>query len=104
MSRTTNYIGLSEEAKKFLSDNKAEVIFRFDGCTGMFFEPVTFRMYSVNIEADDTDYIPNHTRTYVEVMQTAPWSGGPCIFTCLVDTASGERKFEWSEKEIYNCI
>ena len=33
-----------------------------------------------------------------EVVQIAPWSGGPMGFLCL--EINGKRKFKWTEKEI----
>jgi hypothetical protein len=90
MSRTTHYIGLSERATEFLALIRAEIIFEFVGCSGMFDEPIYFKMYNS----------PN-PEVYIEVLQECPWSGGPCIFTCLVNSATGKRVFEWSEEEIY---
>lgn len=77
MSRTTQYIGLMEDAKVFVGKmfEKRRVM-----TEGMFGEDVYGGVW------DDR---------YQEEVQCAPWSSGPMLFTFLLDTVTNEKLFEW---------
>ncbi len=77
MARSTQYIGLTEDAKVLIGDmiEKRRVM-----TEGMFGEDVYGGIWG---------------ERYQEEVQCAPWSGGPMIFTYLYDTVTEEKLFEW---------
>lgn len=70
MSRSTQFIGLTDDARAFVGG--LEAIGRYVGAHGMFGEDIELGQWR---DADGN--------RYREVVQADPWSSGPCIFTCL---------------------
>lgn len=90
MSRSTQFIGLSDSADEFVSG--LEVFGVGDDTTGMFDEKIPLGQWR-----DKNGFI------YREVVQTEIWSSGPMIFTCLIkETRPTEFIFKWSEETIQN--
>lgn len=82
MSRSTQYIGLTAEAEK-ITDQWDRVKNSENWTGGMFGEKVSLDEW----RRQDGKYVR-------EVVQSAPWSSGPMIFTCLAvfeTKAKGER-------------
>ena len=77
MSRFTQYIGLTGDAQVFAKEMKEERVIL---TTGMFGEDVWGGVWNGR---------------YKEVVQCAPWSSGPMIFTVLQDTVTGEELYPW---------
>lgn len=100
MSRTTQFIGLSQEATQFLKVHNAKILCGYTMTHGMFEEEIYGNIYETEHKYDyyGSEMIDKHT--CVEVVQAEPWSSGPCIFTCLMDLGSLKRIGEWSDKEI----
>lgn len=77
MSRSTQYIGLTNLAKEVVQDAyKVEPI---DNNIGMFDEGIPLRRFFRHPDCPDV----NEYYLYEEVVQDAPWSSGPMYFTCL---------------------
>jgi len=72
--RCTQFIGLRQSAHDFLKENFTQVE-SSRSTTGMFDEVVPLREWVPNAHGDIVKVR--------EVEQTAPWSSGPMIFTCL---------------------
>jgi len=70
MSRSTQFIGLTDDARAFVGG--LEAIGRYVGAHGMFGEDIELGQWR---DADGN--------RYREVVQADPWSSGPCIFTCV---------------------
>lgn len=108
--RCTQIFGLTEEATNHLEANCAlEISKRCPHCD----EPIGWkwiqREYKDAKEEgmfDDGpmlfEYTMKDNSKLREVIQTSPWSSGPCIFLCLEDE-KGNRLFEWDQKEIDNA-
>jgi hypothetical protein len=93
MSRSTQFIGLSDRAKAFIADNQLQVVSSDDEETidGMFGEPVhTIQYY----------YVGGHL-AYKEYIQAEPWFSGPMIFLALWDIDNDCPVVEtlWSDEE-----
>jgi len=95
MSRSTQYIGLTQKAKNWLDDH-CEPMESDNSTFGMFGEKVPLGQWKCNNfpgwENWERDIIVR------EIVQETPWSGGPMIFTCLeADYQNGGRSemFEW---------
>jgi len=87
MSRSTQYIGLTAAANKWVKS--AFKVEDFELTTGMFGEPIPGRIYHI-AAAGDRDLALVAT----EEVQIEPWSSGPMIFTHLRITVvndSGQR-------------
>ena len=100
MPRTTQYIGLNQRAIEYLKNNSAEELIEYIGDTGMFGEPLFYKVYDIRINCDFLKDKPNIFVTHKEVTQTVPWGGGPMYFTCLKNMLNGETVGEWTESEI----
>lgn len=76
MSRTTQYIGLTNDARNYVKN--AISIEQYEMTTGMFNEPVMGNIYYLPpLLGLDKELIAK------EVVQFTPWSSGPMIFTHL---------------------
>lgn len=83
--RETQFIGLNKLADIFVQDAVAKK--EYKGHTlGMFGEELPLGQWVKN------------GHTYTEVLQCAPWSSGPMIFTCLKDE-QGIELFAWTFDE-----
>ena len=104
--QTTQYIGLSPRASKFLRDNAAEVVCTYPGAVGVFDEPIDLTMYKItflnnNIDKDYISLYENIDKVYVEIVQYIKLlKDGPMIFTCIIETSIGQRLYEWTHDEI----
>ena len=76
MSRTTQYIGLTKDAHEYVK--QATRVEEYEMTLGMFDEPVMGKIYHMPAPEG-----PNKELIAKEVVQTAPWSSGPMIFTHL---------------------
>ena len=76
--RTTQYIGLNQDALDFVEKNKIEEPEAILLCQGMFDEDVPGRQWRLKPPKG-----PNAAFIAKEVMQITPWSSGPMIFTSL---------------------
>jgi hypothetical protein len=98
MARSTQYIGLSKEAHRFLNEHVHKTIGTWRMSTGIAGEDVTGNIY----EVDEGECMgERNIRTYVEVEQCSPWSSGPMIHTCLMSLPYGKLCYMWNEKEIH---
>jgi len=92
MSRETQFIGLTQAAKNFVAQC---IPIPHDSFTlGMFEEEVPLRKW----EMHGLLLYPDRDMCIREVVQEAPWSSGPMIFTCLeLDWGNGMKTmaFEW---------
>lgn len=91
--RTTQYIGLTKDAQRFVKYMAPK---RIVITQGMFDEDVL-----------GCEYVPQmasaHEGTiFREIVQAEPWSSGPMIFTCLLNTQTGEKMFEWINENCSN--
>ena len=96
MSRSTQFIGLTQEAEDFVkglkslpSDNKT---------FGMFGEDIPLRRWELHPKLKGMNTSEEYIQCIREIQQEAPWSSGPMIFTCLeVDLSNGfiYKIFEW---------
>jgi len=111
MSRSTQVIGLKDEAVAFLKDNCEMILSlcpvckrtgypiqdreRYSQFPGMFGE--IYPLYKYRLKKQSFLY---------EYVQVDPWSSGPCIFLALSTKPDGKdkQKFEWSEEEIHECL
>ena len=106
--RHTQFFGLSERAREYLSNNAqirttkicphckipietGLIKEKYDSTWGMFEEEIPLYRYTLK-----------NGKTVCEVVQATPWSSGPCIFLCLKDE-SGKQFCKWPQKEIDNC-
>ena len=98
MSRSTQYIGLTQKAKDYVKTHaikKEKIIV----CQGMFDEPVYGNRYHFPPPAG-----PNKGLYYTEIPQETPWSSGPMIFTYLKGTLIKEGGEELSYGYIFEWI
>ena len=84
--RTTQYIGLNAAGLRFVKDLECVTHIR-NTTEGMFMEEIPLGVWMS---------VGGHI--IKEVVQVAPWSSGPMIFTCL-DHENGRRYHEWKEDE-----
>jgi hypothetical protein len=77
MSRTTQYIGLTDDARDYLKKH-ATAQELYEMTTGMFNEAIGGNIYDLPVPNG-----PNKRYYAKEVVQAEPWSSGPMIFTCL---------------------
>lgn len=108
--RMTQFVGLSDRAKKYIEDNcKKDLIevYKNEVLDKSYFMPVKepghkiFGMFEEEIQL--FSYTFKDGSIIVEVEQASPWASGPVIFTCLEDEA-GKRIGEWTNKEIDNML
>ena len=78
MSRSTQFIGLTEEATKYVKDLKT--LPSSSHTMGMFDEKLRLRKWEMPKEFKSSER-PN--ACIREIVQAEPWSSGPMIFTCL---------------------
>jgi hypothetical protein len=95
MSRTTQYIGLTNAANSWLKINALqETSKNFVMCYGMFDEDVLGVECDIKPLYNDNKINPVNKRYFVrEVEQDSPWSSGPMIFTRLelfIEKTSGQ--------------
>lgn len=76
MSRETQYIGLTDDAKEFVKKAIREESYKM--CEGMFGEEVYGSIYHLPPPPG-----PNKDLILKEEPQVTPWSSGPMIFTHL---------------------
>jgi len=96
--RTTQFIGLTAHAKEFLEANTIGEPERFVLTEGIAGEPVHGQRWPLRVPEG-----PNEAYYATEIVQVAPWSSGPMIFTCLNislvkiggDTVDCGKAFEW---------
>jgi hypothetical protein len=88
MSRTTQFIGLTKRAEQFIA--KLAVMAPDSYITGMFDEEIPLRKWQV-----DGYYF--RMGIIREVVQMAPWSSGPMIFTCLEWESQSGDKFRFDQ-------
>jgi len=109
MSRSYQEIGLTGEATEFLNRNCCQIP---NGVCPKCGEVVSTEQDSEEYAFEDMFYGDGPRlrkyqlmdgRVAKEVVQTAPWDGGPMAFFCL--EIDGKREFEWTEDEIneYYC-
>ena len=91
MSRQTNFFGLNERAKQFISNNNLVKTANHENVYGMFDEIV----YVLQ------DYFDGRYK-YREYIQAEPWSSGPCIFIALWDIENNipVKDSLWTDEEI----
>lgn len=114
--RCDQYMGLTEEAWQFLSDNCKNIFITtireypkkengdihmvkswgkelwketYDEFEGMFGQKYPLHKYHLSDGS-----------VMLEKVQTDPWSSGPMFFLMLVDEKTGETFFEWTEDQI----
>jgi hypothetical protein len=88
MARSTQYIGLTNEALAVVRDFSKEEI---EIATGIMDEPIMGYRYTS----------PNG-KIFTEVVQNEVWSGGPMYFTCLKD--ENEEYFHcWNPASWEDC-
>jgi|6_EtaG_2_1085325.scaffolds.fasta_scaffold272656_2 hypothetical protein len=78
MSRSTQFIGLTNEAAEYVKNLKELPSDTFTH--GMFDEKIELRKWEIPKEFMSSER-PN--ACIREVVQASPWSSGPMIFTCL---------------------
>lgn len=93
MSHTTQYIGLTRHARSFVGGLR---------CVD---DPTN---YTYGMSDEDVVYLgtwrdANTGEVYREFEQVSPWSSGPMIFTCLIDS-QGRKSFEWVEDTIEYAV
>ena len=87
MSRSTQFIGLTDKANAFVS--KMVIIENTEHAEGMFDEKIPLASY-LDVGAK---------KIYYEVVQCEPWSSGPMIFTCLQEPRSSKQLFKWEKSK-----
>ncbi len=97
MSRSTQYIGLNDYAKKWVE--KAIKTETYEMTTGMFDEPVMGTIY--HMPPPDG---PNKALIAKEVVQAAPWSSGVMFFTHLKLTLIKESGQELDMSEAFSWM
>lgn len=85
MSRSTQFVGLPEEAHEYVRYLRRYPIKR--SCFGMFGESISLGSW---IDKDGS--------VLQEVVQAEPWSSGPVIFTQLMK--NHHRFISWTEEQI----
>jgi len=90
--RTTQYVGLNQYALNYVKG--AVRTETYNMTEGMFMEPVVGTIYHMPVPNG-----PNKAYILKEVVQCAPWSSGPVIFTCLEATLVKEsgQKLDWGK-------
>lgn len=89
MSRSTQYIGLTDEGKEFVKNFRSIQNYSCeDGIAG---EPI---FYSRWLDV-------NTGKIYKEVTQYNPWSSGPMFFTCIEDER-GNQYGKWARARYKN--
>jgi len=111
--RSTQLIGLKEEAYQFLDENcKVTDIKVCKECGHVHggekickvYDTETGRKCGMFDDGPDLNEYELKDDTFVrEVVQCVLWSSGPCIFLCL-QKSDGSNIFEWDEKEIKDYI
>lgn len=105
MSRETRVYGLNEDAQGFLNAYAKRGVQPCPCCGQDVKDKILKREYGS--AADEGmfgdgpplyEYELTDGRVAREIVQSVPWSSGPCIFLCL--TVDGQRKCEWFESEI----
>lgn len=76
MSRSTQFIGLTEAARRYVKNAERRELYEMT--SGMFGEPIMGTIYHMTPPAG-----PNAGYYLKEVVQDTPWSSGPMIFTRL---------------------
>jgi hypothetical protein len=109
MSRSTQIVGLKEEALDFLEKEAKRVPKNTcPTCHHTKGGEIIRILYDEKTGAragmcDDGpllfEYHLKNNQIVKEAVQEVPWSSGPCIFLCLEDI-NGKRLFEWTDKEI----
>jgi hypothetical protein len=98
MSRSTQYIGLTDSAEEFVT-KYCERIPTENKTSGMFGEDVPLGEWKLNEAAKESfasSWARKDTLVVQEVVQTSPWSSGPMIFTCLMFAGEdGDYMFTW---------
>jgi hypothetical protein len=92
--RTDQYIGLTNDAKAFVSKATSVETYEIEGA----WNSITLSVYHMPPPEG-----PNKELICREVVQASPWSGGPMYFTCLEATLVKEngstcemsKLFEW---------
>jgi len=107
MSRSTQYIGLTDRAHRFLKEHDSMMSCSENRCTkGMFEEDIPLGTWRITLrKTSPTLGEPADQQHFIvrEVVQAEPWSSGPMIFTCLeFDFGQGDedfrtRIFQWIE-------
>lgn len=91
MSRSDQYIGLTNDAKEFVKTLEHAGFYSIEGA---FYNQIELGVWA------SKDKGPNgHYTIYIEKVQNAPWSSGPMYFTHLeVDYRNGgfDYFFSWS--------
>jgi len=77
MSRTTQFIGLTNDASKYVSELKQLNSDTYT--TGMFGEKISLGKWCAPKKLQQL----YHNICIREIVQAEPWSSGPMIFTCL---------------------
>lgn len=92
MARSDHWIGLNDEAERITEDAPSEPYARHQGA---YYNESPLMQY----------FLPDG-RTLQEVVQVDIWDGGPHWFTCLVDTATGERVAgsEWTDQQLADAV
>lgn len=104
MARTTQCIGLSSDASKFLRQHNANILCEYHMTIGLCKEPVMGNIYECDIPVsglysyEGNEYMDTKKVVFVEVVQEEIWDGGPMIFTCLRNLNTGELVGKWSEQ------
>jgi DNA-directed RNA polymerase subunit RPC12/RpoP len=102
--RCHQYIGLTEEAKKWLDENVQKIP---DSQCPECGHVISTKMNSIVYSNEDQFYgdcLPLHRykltdgRFVAEVLQVQPWSSGPMSFLCL--EIAGVREFQWGQDMI----
>ena len=105
--RSTQIMGLTEEAQAFLKDNCKEIpdIVCSDCGKVITKKRDSFVYEDVSEEGMFEDgpqlyeYRLGDMSKIREIIQQVVWSSGPCIFLCL-QTQEGKRLFEWDQEVI----
>lgn len=94
MSRTTQFIGLTNDASQYVANLRQ--LESDTHTTGMFDEEIPLRKW----DAPEEFQHPDRDACVREVVQAEPWSSGPMIFTCLeLDFGNGGKGefLQWIE-------
>ena len=108
--RMTQFVGLSDRAKKYIEDNcKEDLIEVFkNGVLDKSYtmpvkEPgnVTYGMFEEEIQL--FNYTLKDGSILMEIEQASPWASGPVIFTCLKDEFD-KKIGKWTNIEIDDML